>query len=153
MRYIESRASSSARRTNEHWTANAPTTPHLIRLVLAASCLRAPYSAQVVGAQYPGNDPGCGQAGRQKRVARKSPSAGIESRAGIIFDAFQPRAITTNGLRPGTYFPALIEAEEDLMPSIVFVHGLAKKPDPATLKKIWLWALSNDNPRPDCFPP
>ena len=35
----------------------------------------------------------------------------------------------------------------------VFIHGLAKKPEPAELKKIWLWGLSRDNPKPDVFGP
>jgi hypothetical protein len=39
------------------------------------------------------------------------------------------------------------------MPSVVFIHGLAKKPAPDDLKRIWLEALSRDNPRPDCFKP
>lgn len=35
----------------------------------------------------------------------------------------------------------------------VFIHGLAKKPEPAELKKIWLWGLSRDNPNPAVFAP
>jgi hypothetical protein len=34
---------------------------------------------------------------------------------------------------------------------IVFVHGLGKKPSPENLRKIWLDALSTNNPRPDVF--
>jgi hypothetical protein len=37
--------------------------------------------------------------------------------------------------------------------AVVFVHGLAKKPEPSKLKEIWLWGLSRDNPNPDTFPP
>lgn len=35
----------------------------------------------------------------------------------------------------------------------VFIHGLAKKPAHDTLKEIWLWGLSRENPRPDVFSP
>ena len=35
--------------------------------------------------------------------------------------------------------------------SVVFVHGLAKKPAPEKLKEIWLWGLGRDNPNPDVF--
>lgn len=37
--------------------------------------------------------------------------------------------------------------------SVVFVHGLAKKPPPDKLKEIWLWGLSRDNPMPSVFKP
>jgi endonuclease G, mitochondrial len=34
---------------------------------------------------------------------------------------------------------------------LVFLHGLAKKPEAEKLLEAWRWALSNDNPRPDIF--
>lgn len=37
--------------------------------------------------------------------------------------------------------------------AVVFVHGLARKPAPAKLQEIWLWALARDNPMPSVFPP
>ncbi|HEX7153389.1 MAG TPA: hypothetical protein VF618_18025 [Thermoanaerobaculia bacterium] len=36
--------------------------------------------------------------------------------------------------------------------SVVFVHGLAKKPAPAKLEEIWRWALSRPDPKGDVFP-
>jgi hypothetical protein len=37
--------------------------------------------------------------------------------------------------------------------AVVFIHGLAKKPSPATLQEIWLQGLAHDNPMPTAFPP
>jgi hypothetical protein len=37
--------------------------------------------------------------------------------------------------------------------SVVFIHGLAKKPAPEKLQEIWLWGLSRGNPMPNVFPP
>ncbi|HMW22742.1 MAG TPA: hypothetical protein PKC59_04840 [Burkholderiaceae bacterium] len=36
-------------------------------------------------------------------------------------------------------------------PSLVLVHGLAKKPPRNTLETIWRWALDIDNPKPELF--
>lgn len=36
--------------------------------------------------------------------------------------------------------------------AVVFVHGLAKKPEPKKHREIWLWALKRDNPMPNVFP-
>lgn len=35
----------------------------------------------------------------------------------------------------------------------VFVHGLARKPPPADLLKLWRWGLARDNPNPEAFAP
>lgn len=35
--------------------------------------------------------------------------------------------------------------------SIVFVHGLAKKPPPEKLSEIWRWGLERDGPKPEVF--
>jgi hypothetical protein len=35
--------------------------------------------------------------------------------------------------------------------SLVFVHGLARKPAPEKLIELWLMGISRDNPRPDVF--
>jgi hypothetical protein len=35
--------------------------------------------------------------------------------------------------------------------SVVFVHGLAKKPPPEKLREIWLWALGRGGPKPEVF--
>lgn len=37
--------------------------------------------------------------------------------------------------------------------AVVFVHGLAKKPEPKKLLELWLMGISRDNPRPDVFAP
>src|SRR4051812_5453656 len=36
-------------------------------------------------------------------------------------------------------------------PYLIFIHGLAKKPRPQKLEEIWLWALDQDNPKPEIF--
>jgi hypothetical protein len=36
--------------------------------------------------------------------------------------------------------------------TVVFIHGLAKKPPAEKLKEIWLWGLGRDNPMPSVFP-
>jgi PGAP1-like protein len=36
--------------------------------------------------------------------------------------------------------------------AVVFIHGLARKPPPDELRRIWLWGLSRANPKPDVFP-
>ena len=36
--------------------------------------------------------------------------------------------------------------------SIVFVHGLARKPPPAKLEEIWRWGLSRPDPNAAAFP-
>lgn len=41
--------------------------------------------------------------------------------------------------------------QTNLSPNIVFIHGLAKKPSPENLRKLWLGALSGDNPHPEIF--
>jgi hypothetical protein len=35
--------------------------------------------------------------------------------------------------------------------AVVFIHGLAKKPQPDKLQEIWNWALGRGNPMPDVF--
>ncbi len=37
--------------------------------------------------------------------------------------------------------------------SVVFIHGLAKKPAPDKLLELWLWGLERGNPMPDVFVP
>ncbi|TWO66021.1 hypothetical protein FN976_26960 [Caenimonas sedimenti] len=37
--------------------------------------------------------------------------------------------------------------------AVVFVHGLAKKPEPKELERIWRWGLERDDPQPDTFAP
>jgi hypothetical protein len=37
--------------------------------------------------------------------------------------------------------------------SVIFIHGLAKKPHPDKLAELWLWGLGRGNPRPDVFAP
>jgi hypothetical protein len=37
------------------------------------------------------------------------------------------------------------------IPELIFIHGLAKKPEPAKLMEIWLWGLDSDNPKPEVF--
>lgn len=42
-------------------------------------------------------------------------------------------------------------AKKNSSATIVFVHGLAKKPSPENLKKLWLGALSAQSPHPEVF--
>jgi hypothetical protein len=37
--------------------------------------------------------------------------------------------------------------------SVVFIHGLARKPAPDKLKELWLWGLQRGNPMPSVFAP
>lgn len=36
-------------------------------------------------------------------------------------------------------------------PELIFIHGLAKKPEPEKLREIWLWGLDSDDPKPEVF--
>lgn len=42
-------------------------------------------------------------------------------------------------------------AKQNVPPTVVFVHGLAKKPSPENLRKLWLTALSAHSPHPEVF--
>lgn len=35
--------------------------------------------------------------------------------------------------------------------AVVFIHGLARKPEPGKLREIWTWALGTHNPQPTVF--
>ena len=41
--------------------------------------------------------------------------------------------------------------KQNSSPTIVFLHGLAKKPSPENLKQLWLNALSSHSPHPEVF--
>jgi hypothetical protein len=42
-------------------------------------------------------------------------------------------------------------AQKNVLQTIIFVHGLAKKPSPENLRKLWLGALSVNDPHPEIF--